>query len=252
MALGQRLFFDTRLSLTGSKSCATCHNPQLAFTDGYRRSSGIYADETAHNAPGLLNLGSYRSFNWADSTLTVLTEQMKRPLFGTTPIELGMSPTDTLRLHQLAQDSVYGRLLGGRKLTWTLTLEALEAYLMRLEHRNSPFDRHELSAAAAEGQHVFGEKGCDDCHGGRDFNRPAAEADNGFRDVGYGRVRIPTLRNVAITSPYMNTGHVGDIQEAVAHGGSTLSPAEKKSLVAFLYSLTDTTYLQNPLFANPW
>jgi cytochrome c peroxidase len=250
--LGQRLFFDTRLSQTGSKSCATCHNPHLAFTDGYRRSSGIYADETVHNAPSLLHLNSYHSLNWADSTLTMLSEQMKRPLFGTSPIELGMSPTDTVRLHLLSQDTVYRQLLDGRKLTWSLTLEALASYVEQLNGRHSPFDQRVLSEAAREGYRLFQDKKCDGCHGGRDFNRPPTASDNGFRDIGYGRVRIPSLRNVSITAPYMHDGHIDDILNAVDHAESPLLSSEKVALVAFLYRLTDTGYLQKPFFRDPW
>jgi cytochrome c peroxidase len=87
--LGRYLFFDTNLSLNNTKSCASCHDPAFAFTDGYRLSVTALGESTIHNAPSLINVAHLKAFDWANPTVTNLEKQMLRPLFGTHPIELG-------------------------------------------------------------------------------------------------------------------------------------------------------------------
>ena len=89
MVAWQQLFFEKRLSQNGIKSCAGCHAPELAFTDGYRRSLGTSADLLQRNTPSLLNLSSYKTFNWANPELTSIDLQILHPLFNTNPSELG-------------------------------------------------------------------------------------------------------------------------------------------------------------------
>lgn len=87
--LGHQLFFDKTLSNSGNTSCAHCHEPKLAFTDGYRKSFNEIGEELQMNSPTLLNLKERKSFNWAHPEITSLTQQIKGPLFNNHPDELG-------------------------------------------------------------------------------------------------------------------------------------------------------------------
>jgi cytochrome c peroxidase len=88
--LGHHLFFDKNLSHNHTKSCASCHAPEFAFTDGYRTSISPLGENLKHNAPSILNASELHYFDWNNSSATTLEEQIHRPLFGTTPIELGL------------------------------------------------------------------------------------------------------------------------------------------------------------------
>lgn len=311
VALGHLLFFDTKLSINGTKACASCHDPQLAFTDGYRKSLGAYADLHQHNSPSLLNLSSYSSLNWSNPYLHSLKEQMKKPLFNTNPIELGMNQKDTLILMQLKNEPIYKKVLNkilnaNNSFNWELVFTAIEAYIQQIESRNSAFDNYNngnlsaLNQQQLAGKQLFFSKQlqCGTCHGGKDLNTSIdqnnfhniglyaqyPEADKGIaqytkKNSDIGKFRTPSLRNVAITAPYMHNGSVATLNECIAifeRGGQyiaygnlkgdgklnphkspiikgfTITKEQQQNLIAFLYALTDTTYLQNPLFKNPF
>jgi cytochrome c peroxidase len=80
-SVGHFLFFDPALSINGTKSCASCHNPSLYFTDGYRKTLGVYADVQLRNTPSLLNLVNAATLNWADPHTVTFQQQMQVPLF---------------------------------------------------------------------------------------------------------------------------------------------------------------------------
>ncbi len=259
--LGHRLFFETKLSINGTKSCATCHAPELAFTDGYRQSLGVFADKHPRNALSLLNLDSYHSLNWTDSQLVSITKQLQGPIFGIHPIEMGLTYNDTAVIEYIFHDSMYRDLWNAafplkNKPDFDGILAAISAYTSGLISRNSSFDQHQMSEEAMSGYQLFesARLGCRKCHSGRDFNQPIDGIGNDFHDIGFGRVRTPSLRNVAITAPYLSDGSIGDLRSCVkifTHHVQ-LSDSEQHELLAFLYSLTDTTYLANPYFTDPF
>ena len=88
--LGRRLFFDTRLSATGRYSCASCHRPELAFSDGKSRAEGATGEFTRRGAMSLANVAYNPGFTWADPTIASLESQMRRPLFNQHPVEMGL------------------------------------------------------------------------------------------------------------------------------------------------------------------
>src|SRR5688572_22589687 len=90
VALGARLFADTRLSVTGKHSCQSCHEPSRAFTDGHSQSTGATGSRVPLNAPTLLNVAYQPSLGWLDPAVRTLEEQMRGPLFNAHPIELGL------------------------------------------------------------------------------------------------------------------------------------------------------------------
>jgi len=86
--LGRLLFFDTRLSVNKTKSCASCHIPNLAFTDGFRTPVGAFGDVVKRNTPTIINLADNETYNWAAESITSLEQQSNIPLFGNHPVEM--------------------------------------------------------------------------------------------------------------------------------------------------------------------
>jgi cytochrome c peroxidase len=108
--LGRYLFFDRRLSFNNTRSCASCHDPRFAFTDGYRRSQGATADLHQRNAQPLFNLAFLERLTSADTALLTLQQQMRNPLFNEKNIELGVKGHETAVVSRLDEDSMYRRL----------------------------------------------------------------------------------------------------------------------------------------------
>lgn len=302
--LGRLLFYDNRLSFNNTKSCASCHNPRLAFSDGYRRSITATGDNVRHNAPSLVNAADRQVLDWANPAIHTLERQSSTPLFGKHPVELGM---DAARMQLLRQDPVYARLwkhaFPGQASLFTLPQlqAALAAFVRTLRAAASPFDRYlagdvsALSASARKGWQLFRSERlhCASCHRPPAFTLNLASlhhpTDSFFYNTGLyehypagdqglyehtgkvtdkGKFAVPSLRNVALTAPYMHDGSVATLDEALelySRGGRlmtygpspgdgrrspgksrliagfSLAPEEKQSLIDFLYSLTDTT-----------
>ncbi len=286
--LGKQLFFDKSLSANGTKSCASCHNPQLSFTDGYRKTLGIKADIALRNTPSLLNMKDNHFFNWADSSLHSVVQQMEGPLFGQHPVEMGMRFQNEVDKQK--------------------SIKAIAAFVQFIVSNRSTYDLHlqtkkPMDSLAMQGKQLFFSNAlkCGQCHAGENFNSPLVEADR-FANIGLynfapaksaidsglafvthnandvGKVRIPSLRNVALTAPYMHDGSAATLKEVIAHyarGGRQLdygeipgdgalqknkhakitgfhiNAQETNALIRFLETLTDTSILQDPLYAFP-
>lgn len=193
--LGHHLFFDTRLSANGTKSCASCHDPNFAFTDGYRQSTGVYGDPLRRNAPSLLNARYLPSLNWADTHIKTFEAQMQGPLFSNNPPELGLSKNKPITgnredhpylasksidqvLEELRADSLYQQLFfeafphqKNPFLSQNL-FRAIAGYERTLVSFESAYDRFmagdttTMSRAAQRGMYLFfGDKlNCARCH----------------------------------------------------------------------------------------
>ncbi len=313
-ALGHRLFFDKRLSINNMKSCAGCHAPQFAFTDGYRQSLGSEADVLQRNAPSLLNIASYKTFNWANPDIQSMDQQLLHPLFNSNPDEMGLTRNDSSVLKKIEGDAEYKIILESssiHQLTWLTVIEALKTYVCDLNSRNSKYDqfkRNEVPLTVDEkaGMQLFfsDNLNCKACHSGADFNEPLNNNESNFQNTGLynigithecangdngeanvtldindiGKFRIPSLRNVALTSPYFHDGSAATLEEVItiySEGGRnitsgpfkgdgrnhpdksehlkgfSISEREEKQLIQFLNTLTDTSYLTNPFFHAP-
>lgn len=311
--LGRYLFFDNRLSYNQTKSCASCHDPSFAFTDGYRRSITAFGDNVLHNAPTLINVSKQYFFDWANPQNTALTVQHRRPLFGNSPPELGMADKETVLLQRLQQDSMYQRLFtsafssGDSLFSTTNIITALAAYVQSLQSTQSPYDKYiagnkvAIDSNAIAGIQLFIRLGCNNCHAGNYFttatitrNIDSVYFNTGLYNVGNtnnypagdtgipgsnGRYKVPTLRNLTFTAPYMHDGSVATLSEVIdiyASGGRkiitgplagdgatnshkspllkgfSITTTEKRQLLNFLLSLTDSTILSNPQFVNPF
>lgn len=180
---GRYLFFDKRLSFNNTKSCSSCHDPQFAFTDGYRRSTTATGDIVLHNAPSLINCASMRVYDWANPAATTLEVQHERPLFSKHPIELGVSGYESEIIKRLETDSRYPALFASafpgeqKPIQFTTVIASLAAYVRTLESRNSAYDRYEagdlaaMSASAKMGRDLFfsSRLNCVSCHQPPDF-----------------------------------------------------------------------------------
>ncbi len=312
--LGHYLFFDRRLSSTGTKSCASCHNPQYAFTDGYRKAIGVYGDLHSRNTPSLINLSYQKYFNWANSNLTSIEIQMETPLFGSNPIEMGLHTDDKQVLNLISKDSKYRKLFAncGLSINWATIKKSISVYIMTLNSFSSPYDRYlagdsiAISQSAKSGEQLFFSKKlkCAYCHRtptfAADSSLPVAEQfaniglynydggnyptdDQGLYKVTHkkrdkGKFKIPTISNLLYTAPYFHDGSAATLEEAlsvfenggrnITHGlwqgdgsknqyknnhikGFILTTTEKKNLLDFLESLSDSSIFQNKLFLPP-
>ncbi len=272
VALGRDLFQDVRLSGAGKASCASCHDPAHAFTDGRKTAIGPAGAILGRNAPSLYNLAWSTSFFW-DGRAPSLTDQAKVPIEA--PNELaGDFPTI---VHRLSDDpAMRARFAAAfpdaQAVTETAVLDALAAYERSLVSAETRFDRWVEGDDAAlteqefKGFDIFvGKGGCVSCHGGWRFT------DDAFHDIGLestdlGRgasgnggsglpeFKTPSLREVSRTAPYMHDGSLATLEDVMDHYSGklikraslaptivrdlSLSKDEKAALIAFLNTLS--------------
>ena len=289
VALGQALFSDPRVSVTDAQSCADCHLPAKAFTDGRKTARGAEGKFGERNSMPLLNLAWKKEFFW-DGRAKSLREQVLQPIQN--PVEMHQTLTNlVVKLAVGNAETDYAARFTAAFGTPEITAEkialALENYLLTLTSFNAKFDRvlrgeEKFTTAEQRGFELFsteydprrGQFGADcfHCHGGPLFQSQTF-ANNGldevFTDLGRGKITgknsdagkfaVPSLRNVALTAPYMHDGRLHTLEEVVAHystglrrsatldpnlakhpdGGVPLSAADQQALAAFLRTLTD-------------
>jgi cytochrome c peroxidase len=176
--LGRHLFYDTRLSGDGTQACATCHEQARAFTDGLVVPLGITGEAGRHNAMSLANVAYNSSSTWAGN-VAHLEAQARAPMFGTAPIELGLSGGEQALLARLADEPVYPELFAraftdAEPITVDNITRALASFERTILSGSSPFDRFvagdatALDASAQRGLALFESDrlGCTQCHGG--------------------------------------------------------------------------------------
>ena len=272
--LGAELFADTRMSVNGQHSCQGCHSPERGFTDGLARSRGATGETLALNAPTLLNAAYSASLGWHDNGVHTLEQQMRGPLFNQHPVELGLAGHEADTERMLAADA--GVAAGfaaafpgeARPVSMENAIRAIAAYERTLVAGGSAFDRYvfagahdALDAEQKRGMELFfsARTGCSACHGGINFAGPWVDAQQPtatavFADTGTGEaVRVPTLRNLALTAPYMHDGRFATLDAVLDHyerlatddasdprlRRAPLTTGERSSLRSFLESLND-------------
>jgi cytochrome c peroxidase len=299
VALGCRLFFETRLSTTNTFSCASCHHPELAFTDGRALAVGSKGDSMQRGAMTLTNVAYNPAFTWASDSVVTLERQMEQPLFNEHPLEMGLKRDDRALLEWFAQQEHYATAFRqsfpqeAEPVTIPNVLKAIASFERTLISGRSPFDRYvydddraAFSEGARRGMRLFysDRSGCSHCHFGINFSGPivhrgkpqqralfanngaAVKGDDGLsavtkRQQDRGRFRVPTLRNIALTAPYMHDGRFATLEQVIEHyaaGGKhaeligvvdsqirplDLNAEEKRDLTEFLRSLTDQTFV---------
>ena len=322
--VGRHLFYDVRLSGNQTQSCGSCHQQQLAFTDGRAQAIGSTGQIHPRGALSLVNVAYDSTLTWANPALVTLEAQMEVPLVGTRPVEMGVNDANKRAvLARIRRDPWYARRF--RKafpdlrepITWTTIIRTIAAFQRSIVSADSKFDRYmngkaRLTASQQRGLELFmGEKAeCHHCHGTFIFSDQATYVgapdekplfhNTGLYNIGgtgafpadnqgvfsvtgrqedMGRFKAPSLRNVALTAPYMHDSSITTLEAAVDHyanGGRNitsgpyagdgranpykdpliaairLTDRDRADLVAFLKSLTDRSVTTDPRFSDPF
>lgn len=269
--VGRYLFYDVRLSLNRTQSCASCHQQQLAFTDGRPHAVGSTGEEHRRNTMTLTNAAFRTPLTWADPKIHTLEQQVAVPLTNRDPIELGMRAHYDELLSRLRDDTTYRSLFArafpddSEPVSMKNVATAIASFERTMISSDAPYDRYvtlgdseAISASAKRGMRLFFSErlGCNHCHGGTDFDAPADAKPFQKNGVTHGKFRVPTLRNVGVTAPYMHDGSVVTIEDVLDRYAKArkfaITVEEKTDLTAFLESLTDRTFLEDKRLANPW
>ena len=269
--LGERLFFDPRLSLNNKISCATCHKPELAFTDGEKISKGFEGNFSLHNSSTLFNIGFHPTLMFDNRSHSLELQPML-------PIQDSHEMRETI-FHieeKLKNDRQYQQMSQaafGDRLSIYNYNRALSAYMKSLISANSTFDlfykskdSSVLSPKEKRGMALFFGKGnCSSCHcfplftNFQHYNLGLEDSLHGrlglYRSTHLaddrGRFKTPTLRNIEITSPYFHDGRIQSLDSTlIIHISNQtkdyippkLSPDEQKDIVVFLKTLTDKRF----------
>lgn len=302
--LGRRLFYEKRLSGDNSLSCGGCHSPKESFSDPNKFSRGIDGKLGRRNSMALINLGYQKFFFW-DGRSKSLEEQILQPVQD--PVEMHQSWTNTVI--KIKADANYRKAFyvafGTDQVDSTLVSKALAQFLRTMVSGFSKYDvmykqANNLSLTAKEqglsakitnedwaGYDLFKSLNggdCFHCHNGPLMHLELFSnngLDNTFLDLGrgevtkspsdYGKFKVPSLRNVALTGPYMHDGRFQTLDEVIEHyssgikisstispliefanqGGVQLDAFEKGLIKKFLLTLTDEEFINNPKFAPP-
>lgn len=281
--LGKMLFFDTALSVNNSISCASCHKTQNAFADNTPFSNGVNERAGTRNVPTLANV-AFHPYYTREGGVPSLEMQVFVPIqehneFDFNIIEI-VERLSSNNLYQELSQQAYGRNLDAFVL-----VRALANFERTLISANSKYDQFlqgktVLSQAETQGKHLFfsDSLACASCHAGFDFSNYEF-ANNGlyqeYEDTGRFRLtndsvdlalfKIPSLRNIEKTAPYMHDGSLETLEQVIEHyengvqthqnlssnlGNFTLSEQEKTNLIAFLNTLTDHNFIENPIYIN--
>jgi len=269
VSLGESLFHDQGLSGDGAISCASCHDPALAFSDNRALSSGAGGRIGQRNAMPLFNLAWKSSFFW-DGRAKSLREQVLLPIQDHR--EMNSVLEDVVTYLEKTRRSAFEKAFGAGDVTAEKISLALENYLLTLTSYDSKFDRamsgkEKLTNSEQRGMELFfteyeprsGQLGADcfHCHGGANFS------DHQFHDNGLGEVlATPSLRNLTLTKPYMHDGRFSTLEEVISHYngpmertgtldpnlakhpkmGLQLKASDQQALVDFLRTLTDPKF----------
>jgi cytochrome c peroxidase len=323
--LGRYLFYDKRLSLNQTQSCASCHRQELAFTDGKAQGLGSTGEVHPRSPMSLANVAYTPVLTWANPNVRRLEAQALLPLFGEHPVELGLLGKEDILVQRLKETPEYRDLFPRAfpedrdAFTVANAARALASFERTLLSGDSPYDRYSrgddpnaISVSAKRGEALFFSERteCFHCHGGFNFTGSVDYFDKGFAEVEFhntglynikgptnypeantglyqlthdegdvGRFRAPTLRNIAVTAPYMHDGSIRTLEGVIDHyaaGGRTiksgplagvgadnpnksefikrfeLSRQEKRDLVEFLETLTDDSFLHDAKLSDPW
>jgi len=286
IALGRRIFHDPLLSRDSSVSCASCHMQSLAFTDGRPVAIGVDGRMGQRNAPTLTNVAYVPALN-ADGGIPTLELQAQAPIFAHEEMDFTIAGF----LGRITDDVTYAaqfQAAYGRKPDAFGISRGLAAFQRTFISGSSRFDRFEylndapaLSEAEQRGRELFFSSAtqCSECHVPplfTDFTFANIGLYESYADPGRARItqlpqdsgkfRVPTLRNIALTAPFMHDGSINSLRQAVEHfnmGGSAhpnrdgrirplhLTTQQVEDLVSFLESLTDEAFVNDQQFFAP-
>lgn len=284
--LGRKLFYDPKLSRDETISCASCHLQYTGFAHvDHNVSHGIDGRKGTRNAPALINLIWNESFHW-DGGVNHLEAQAINPIQH--PKEMDNSLENVLNYVNSDQNyrSLFAQFSGDSLADTKSFLRAITQFVGSLVSCDSKYDMYvrgesELSTQELNGLELF-KKNCDECHTAplfmsNQFLSNGLPVDTNFNDVGRYAItldpkdsfafRVPTLRNIEYTFPYMHDGRFTTLSQVIDYYNSevessmtphsnslnmiNLSETEQKDLIAFLKTLTDRTFLYKEEFGFP-
>lgn len=296
--LGRKLFYDSILSGNKTFSCATCHRQEFAFSDGRTKGVGSNGDTLDRNVPGLFNLAWYSSLFW-DGRSPSIEQQVFEPVRNHNELNLDWN----VAVRRLREDRVYRNMFqdafGTAKIDSQLVARAIAQFERTLVSSNSKFDRvlrgeEYLTASEYRGFVLMNDQtkgNCLHCHttdadalgttgalsnNGLQFYRKERGDDLGYGmitgdSLDFGRFKIPSLRNLVFTGPYMHDGRFETLEEVLdfyseqvvfsaqtdhkmavrEKGGMRLSETEKADMINFLKALSDSSFILNQHFGPP-
>ena len=283
--LGRALFYDPILSKDNTISCSSCHLQQTGFTHvDHQLSHGIDGAIGTRNSLSLQNLAWSNHFMW-DGGINHIDMQALAPI--TSKIEMNETLENVVSKLQKEQKYQYlfEKAFGTKKITGTLTLKAISQFIISLTSSNSKYDKvvrkeERFTDMEQKGYTLFKQK-CASCHieplfSNEKFEYNGLEIDPTLNDFGRMKItenpkdslkfKVPTLRNIQFTFPYMHDGRFKTLNEVVKHYNSlkqnsylpqelskpmNLSDDDRTDLVAFMKTLTDKEFLSNPRFSFP-
>lgn len=307
IALGRVLFYDRALSINNTVSCGTCHKQSLAFADNSEFSTGFANKLTNRNSMAILNSANNNNMFW-DSRASSPFEMSLMPVFN--HIEMGME-SDEMLVNKLKTKSYYSDLFNKAFNNTEITKEkistAITHFVSSIFSKQSKFDKGQLnefkdfSSVEILGKNLFfsSELKCSECHAGNNFSAPdfpggaygfssfgpgkdfgpRGTANIGLEMVykdngrGNGMFKIPSLRNIALTAPYMHDGRFKTLDEVLDHYSHgiqnhpnldhkflrnnqvkklNLSESDKYALKMFLNTLTDYKLISDKKFSDPF
>lgn len=290
IALGRKLFYEKKLSGNNTISCGSCHQQQFAFADNKALSLGMGDSVGIISTMPLFNLGWARKYFW-NGRAASLIEQAHDPVIN----RIEMAATWGQVLTKLQQDpkypALFKKVFGTDTINSGMVLKAITQFELTLLSFNTRFDKYYFEGQAdaltpkeERGLDIFfGFGSCNHCHS------DVLLTDNYFRNNGLdiqpfpglynttgketdrGRMKVPSLRNIALTAPYMHDGRYKTLDEVVdfySEGihpespnldehivplkrGLQLTKEQKEDLVAFLHTLTDSSFIKNKAFSDP-
>ncbi|MBK9566032.1 MAG: cytochrome-c peroxidase [Saprospiraceae bacterium] len=281
--LGKKLFYDRRLSIDSTISCASCHKQNKGFADDVSLTPGVFGRAGVTNAPSLANI-AYHPYYTREGGLPTLEMQVLVPIsehneFGFNIVEIEQRLKADTAYQEMAMKA-YGRSLDPFVIT-----RSISTYERSIISGNSKYDDYTHGKAILSKEEMLGKvlffsvkTNCSQCHSGFNFTNYEFK-NNGLYEIYShpGRFRLtqkesdvamfktPSLRNVGFTSPYMHDGSITTLENVVDHynnGGKThthkselikplgLTSIEKKALVAFLHTLDDNELLTNPFLSE--
>ncbi|MCG6945560.1 MAG: di-heme enzyme [Deltaproteobacteria bacterium] len=315
--LGRQLFHDPRLSGDGTVACASCHRPDLTYTDGRSRAVGIQGNIHPRSAMSLTNVAYNATLGWDDPTLTSLEDQALVPLYNRQPPEMGVTGRENEILKRFRDDRSYLELFhrafakDKNPVSMRNVVRALASFERTLISGNSPYDRwayggkvDALDPDERAGARLFFSRrlNCFRCHAGFNLSGPVVYEGSGEPEVRFhntglynedgrgaypepntgvhritghredmGKFRAPTLRNIALTAPYMHDGSIPTLDAVIDHyaaggrarsfdsgaqnterpsgtdpliTGFKITSEERRQLIMFLQALTDEDFVR--------
>jgi cytochrome c peroxidase len=288
IVLGSALFYDPILSKDNTVSCASCHSHRRGFAhNDHVLSHGIGDQIGFRNAPGIVNLAWSKNFMW-DGAIHHLDSQALAPITNT--MEMGENMDNVIL--KLKSSKLYPKLFlksyGDSIITGERTLKAISQFTLTLVSSNSKYDKvirkedeEKFSESEKNGYQLF-KNNCAVCHKeplftNNSFENNGLKPDNILMDIGRMKItqnkkdsllfKVPTLRNIAVTYPYMHDGRYSDLKSVLSHYTDNihhsktlskellkpivLSEKEKNDIIDFLNTLTDDEFLRNEKHSYP-